>query len=414
MKLFERHLFVTAFVIVIVFPLTIPCMVSATDSTPPAKEKLQVFLTDVLSIDISKYTVTTEGFGVSYPSELGGSVKQENGLIYYNSTTSMLSVQAIFRNGYIDWIYVKSLDRPIIYSQQPSTSANEETRTILERYETYAQKYGLATDHITLALNMLNGVSDAPPTSEPNQNFGNISNFKSIAETSGNMRMSASDSSIGFTYTFNGITLPNRALAFGFDEGNFDFTDTWGLYTVACSSAISKDEATNLALSTAKAYNLTLIGKDDVPFVVTPDFSNVTTEISLNMIPGQTFNTALNNALNYANSSKTRDPLGLYPFWQATIYFNETIGNIGGTQVGIWGDTKEIAYTNTYGHHGPGLSDTSTSQPTATVSQLASPESASTPLSEPSQTSLPVELIAITGVLVIAVVLAIGVTRSPR
>ncbi len=403
-----------AFLIVLSLPLSVPCTTLAADSTPTAKEKLPAFLTDILCIDLSKYNITAEGHGVSYPSQLGGTVKEENSLIRYNSTTSMLSVQAIFRNGYIDWIYVKSMDRPIIYSQQPSNSAVNETRTILERYQMYAQKYGLSTNHINLALDMLKDVSDAPSTDETNQNFGNVSNFQSIAETSGNMQMSASESSIGFAYTFNGITLPNRVLAFGFDEGNFVFTDTWGLYTVACSSVIDEDEAARLALDAAKAYNLTLIGSDNATFVVTPDFSNVTTEIGLNMIPGQTFNTALNNALNYANSSKTRVPLGLYPFWQATIYFSETIGNIGGIQVGIWGDTQEIAYINTYGHHGSGLESTPTPQPSASASfQSPYAESPSPLPSTPFQFDLAMQVLTIAFALAL-VLLAVIVVRKRR
>jgi hypothetical protein len=30
--------------------------------------------------------------------------------------------------------------------------------------------------------------------------------------------------------------------------------------------------------------------------------------------------------------------------WSAVFYFNQPIGNIAGIQVGVWGDTKEVAY----------------------------------------------------------------------
>ncbi|MDR2707593.1 MAG: hypothetical protein LBB87_02440, partial [Nitrososphaerota archaeon] len=34
----------------------------------------------------------------------------------------------------------------------------------------------------------------------------------------------------------------------------------------------------------------------------------------------------------------------LYPFWTAVFYFSYPIGNVYGVQVGVWGDTGEVAY----------------------------------------------------------------------
>ncbi|MCW4009530.1 MAG: hypothetical protein NWF05_02780 [Candidatus Bathyarchaeota archaeon] len=340
-------------IIVISFLSTYPTFAtdsSATDAT--AEEKLPAFLNDVLAMDLTKYTIVAKGCGVQYPTEFGGSVKQETIGMMFNSTDSQISVTGVFLNGYIDGIILRVVRGSIIYIQQPSKSAVTETRNILERYVAYSEKYGIYNAHVTSALTMLNKVSDSPVT-EKTQNLNSICNFVQYEEISGDMRVATSDSSIGFGYVFKEIHLPNRGLGIGFGNNHFTFADTWGLYTVACGSAITEEEATVMALKTAKNYNITLINENSSTFILHPDWSNTTVEISLNMIPGEIFNTQLNNDIGAVNSgNKNRNPLGLYPFWAATVYFSKPINNIAGVQVGIWGDTKEIAYVTTYGHLG--------------------------------------------------------------
>jgi hypothetical protein len=352
MKPCKTKICAIAFLLVFAFSFLPTFTVSAADSAATAEEKLPAFLRDVLGIDLTKYTISDQGYGVKYPPELGGVVKQENILIRYNSTSSQISVQATFRNGYIDGIILHATRGSITYRQQPSTSAIAETRNILERYKTFAEKYGIDTAHVTLALSILDKASDAP-SSGTTQNLNGISNFNAINQTSGNMRMAASDSEIGFGYVVNGISLRNRGLGLGFANNYFTFADTWGLYAVEASSIISEEEAKAMALDAAKNYKITLMRDDNTSFAVYPDWSNPRVEIGLLMISGQNFNTQLNNDIGAVNQgSKTRNPLGLYPFWSAIVYFTKPIGNIGGVQVGIWGDTKEIAYVTTYGHLG--------------------------------------------------------------
>jgi len=319
--------------------------------SPLTDERLTTLLTDVLGIDLTDYTVIAEGGGVDYPSKFGGVVKRETIARTYNSTDSQFSASVDFLNGHINRFYVRpTRDSIIHYLQQPSTSAVAETRGILERYRVYAAKYGIDNAHVTRALSLLDLASDAP-ANEAADNFFGISNFNTVEEISGNMRIGASGASIGFGYVFNGIHLRNRGLGMSFGSG-CTFADTWGLYTAAYASVITEEEAKQMALDAAKNYEIRLMRDDNTSFVVYPDWSNPRIEIGLLMIPGQNFNTELNILMGSGDSGTTREPLGLYPFWQVIVYFTEPVGNIDGVEVGIWGDTKEIRYVDVYGHLG--------------------------------------------------------------
>jgi len=304
-------------------------------------------LNDVLRIDLTKYTITNEGYGVKYPSEYGGAVKKESISFILNSTNSRVSVGATFHNGYIFWFHVTLKQGSIIYYQQPSTSAVAETKNILERYKTYVARYGMDNAHVASALSLLDEASDKVTPSET-QNFCGIRGFTLTTATLDNMKMTTSQTGVGVVYTFDGVDVPNKSVGISYAGDTFTFGDTWGLYTIASGSVISEEEASAIAFHAAKNYNVALMRDDNSSYVVNPDWSKPTMEISLNMIPRQQFNTQLNQNLNaVSSSSKTRNPLELYPFWSATVYFTRPIGNIGGVQVGIWGDTTEIAYVRT-------------------------------------------------------------------
>jgi len=82
------------------------------------------------------------------------------------------------------------------------------------------------------------------------------------------------------------------------------------------------------------------------------------------MIAGQQFNNALNDALlaqgvGINTGSTVREASTLYPFWSAIFYFSRPVDNVVGVQVGVWGDTGEVAYCYEYGHLG-GFYDSST------------------------------------------------------
>ncbi|MCW4025373.1 MAG: hypothetical protein NWF01_10130 [Candidatus Bathyarchaeota archaeon] len=281
------------------------------------------------------------------PPQYGGTAKQESYSFTLNSVDSQISVSVVLLNGYITYLQVRPVSGDIFFSGQPQDSGVAQAQQILVAYQTWAQNNGLDVSKVSDALTLLDKAQDAPASSQSNQNFYGVSGFTPINATSGNMRMVASGVEIGFGYTFDDVDVRSRGLGLSFGS-SFLFADTWGLYSVAAQNSISQEQAEALALQAAQDYAITLTSQNGTSIPVNPDWSSSRVEISLNMIPGQTFNNSVNDALNFVNSSVTREPLGLYPYWNAFVYFTAQVGYIDGVQVDIWGDTSEVAQVNTF------------------------------------------------------------------
>jgi hypothetical protein len=224
---------------------------------------------------------------------------------------------------------------------------------------------------------MLNDEPDVPPTTASLRNLNNMSDFTPANATSGNMKLVVSQTGIGWSYTTDGVDVPNKSIGLSFGSNTFVFSDTWNLYSIGSPSVISKDEAVTIALNAAQNYNLNLskVAGSNNTTELKPDWSKMRSDVALAMIPGQTYNNSLNSALKFVtNGNMTRNPLALYPIWQTIFYFSQPIENIAGIQVGVWGDTKEIAYCSTYGFLGNSQApSSSTAQPSASpqVTQAA-------------------------------------------
>jgi hypothetical protein len=100
------------------------------------------------------------------------------------------------------------------------------------------------------------------------------------------------------------------------------------------------------------------------------------------MTLGQLYNDS--GLLGLSMGSTQRDGLTLYPLWKF-LFHCEPIGGVQSIQVGVWGDTKEIAYCGTYGFFGmPATS--SSPQPTMEPSNSPSPSPTLQPTLEPIKT----------------------------
>lgn len=266
-----------------------------------AKDKLPAFLANVVGLDLTKYNITNEGYGFSYPSNYGGDVKEEHLSFNLESNTSEIAVQGVFDDGYIYWVSFYPMQGSMIYAIQPASNALDESRNILQRYQTFAQDYGMDTSHITLALSMLNNVTNSPSLAQNSSNLNDIAGFTPATMISGNMKLSTSASSIGWIYTANGTDVPNKSMGIDFGSNEFNFDDIWNLFSIGSYSAISKDEALSIALIAAQNYSLTLIDTNGTSAMAETDWSNITSDIGLLMIPGQTYNNTLNPAANVSS-----------------------------------------------------------------------------------------------------------------
>jgi hypothetical protein len=334
---------------------------------------LPAFLSDVIGLDLTQYNRTNEGYGVSYPSKFGGLVKEESPSFTLDYNDYKITVGSVFDNGLPSWIHVHVLNGSLFYVTPPSTDALVESRNILQRYQVFAEKYGINAVNVTAALNLLNCVPEEPQVYGNPANFNGISNFTPANATSGDMKLQVSETSIGFWYTINGVDVKNKCFGMNFGYDTFHFWDVWNLYSIGCFSVLSEEKATSMAFEVANAYSLNQTwyqtDENNVTTEVKPDWSQMRSDVGLLMIPGQSYSNPLNDALlaegaGVNSGNTTRNPLALYPFWSMIFFFSEPIGNIAGIQVGLWGDTKEIAYCYEYGYLGSsGQPSTSTSEP---------------------------------------------------
>jgi hypothetical protein len=419
MKKSKNKLYSIIFLTTLLFPM-LAVTAGAQVSDVTSKEKAPSFLSDVVGIDLSKYSITDSGYRAYYTG-YGNTIYQENYGFTLNSTDSIVTVGTEFKNGCITWFHVWPMKGSIIYRIQPSSSAVTESRNILQRYQVFAEKYGITSGHVSQALSLLNKVSDAKSPASTSQTLNNIGKFDIMKATSGDMTVSTKPEGLLFYYSFDGIDVRNRDIILTFESNEFNFRDTWDLYSVGSINLLSSEQTTNLALTAAKNYKITLMDKNDQPFTVTPDFTNATFDVGMNMVPGELVTLGAESSLNFTQSSTARNALSLYPLWQSIVYFTEPIGNIAGIQVGIWGDTKEIAYIGTYGHLGgatvepsPSVSEASPSpspQPTLLASASIIP-SATDPNLDPSNTNNLVLALAIIAAL--AAFVTVVVVRKKR
>jgi hypothetical protein len=357
--------------------MVLPISRAATENSA-TKDMMPVFLSEVVGLDLTKYNITTDDYHLKYPSEYGGNVKDEHVYLDLASSEGTISVMGLFLNGFNGGIFVyQPTNGSVFFNHQPSTNAVDESRNILQRYKTFAQKYGLETSHIDQALTLLNNATKASASTDDLYTFNNITGFVPSVVTAGNMKQETKDDNIKWIYTDRGVEMPNKCLKVDFGAGTLHFVDTWNLYTVGNFSVVSEDEVKQIAFEAADNYDLTLVGENDTLIIVEkPEWSSVTS-IVLNMVPGKIYNDELNQANPVVSGGNaTRDPLALYPLWETVLYFSKNISNAYGIAVGVWGDTKEIAYITPYCYLGvPGgeLDTTTSTEPSPEPTQSENP-----------------------------------------
>ncbi len=316
-----------------------------------AKDVMPAFLSEVVGLDLTKYNITNEGYGFTYPSEYGGKIKEENLSFDLISSEGTIRVMGMFLDGFIWGIFVDApTNGSMFFKHQPSTNALDESRNILQRYKVFADNYGFGTSHIDSALTLLNNATRAPSANDDLHLFNNIIGFVSSVITEGNVKQETTQTGVSWIYTDKGVDMPNKCLKTDFGANELHFADTWNLFTVGCFSVVSEDEVKQIAFDAANNYNLTLVGENGTLIVAEkPGWSR--TSIVLNMVPGEICNDELRKKIGIVSGGNaTRDPMALYPLWETVLYFSERVGSVYGIAVGVWGDTTEIAYITPYGY----------------------------------------------------------------
>lgn len=390
-------------VLVFSFLIVEPAYAQPKAENPAATEEVCNFLSNVLGIDLTHYVIVQEGSTIRYPQEFGGLVKQDASSFTLQSPIGNLSVSGIFYNGLIFWIYANAMrGSPVIYTNQPSKDALVESRNILERYQVFAQEYGINVSHVTQALDLINSAPKSP--SEGSQtNFNGISDFTPVNMTSGNMNLQLKQTSIDFSYAGDGFVSVWKGFGVSFGAHTFIFNDLWNLYSVGTLNQISQEQAKTIAWSAAQNYTSS-ISWNYHGSTVTPEFTNENEEIGFGMEPWRfpLFNDQINMG------SLERSPLELYPMWSFTFYYKQNIGDTTGVQVGIWGDTQEIAYCHACGVLGEMPTSTENPEKTSIPTPTQSPSANTTPPTANTQTLNPFSTVFVSIVILAVVTLVAG------
>jgi len=248
---------------------------AARSEASTAETKTLAYLSDVVGLDLSQYTIT--GGLVEFPAGHSNSInnywKQENVDYQLNTTNSQMTATFNFQNGIIEFCFVTIQKGLPIYSQQPSVNSLEATKTFLQRYQNYASEYYDAdTSYIQPMYDSLSNLAELKPT----------------VSVEGNTKLQitvSGDTQIQWIYTENEIEIPNKQVVLTLSGGTFhSFRDTWPLYTVGTTTTISEDEALKLALAAANNYNLNFVSEDNSVQTIKPDLTNSTYDSWLTMM----------------------------------------------------------------------------------------------------------------------------------
>ncbi|MDR2707481.1 MAG: hypothetical protein LBB87_01870, partial [Nitrososphaerota archaeon] len=194
-----------------------------------AKEKLPALLSDVIGLDLSKYTITEERYKPRY--EYGGAVEVEYcGFTLIDKNDGEISVMSEFYNGIPEWVLISPSTGSLYYAMEPPKNSVEKMENILERYMTFAQKYDIATLDTSLAFDLL---SKAPDSLPAHGTYATVS--------LDDMTLSITQNSFGFAYTADGAVALNKSWCIDFAD-KISFHDTFGLYSVCDVNVLSSEE----------------------------------------------------------------------------------------------------------------------------------------------------------------------------
>jgi hypothetical protein len=284
----------------------------AYSATPTVQEKALSFISNVLPLDMSKYTTTLTQYGKTPPSTESGSTTE---IVQYSleANGSRLMASCSFSDSIFTGCILTVQSGPIFPSKHTSNTI-ESARDFLGKYQIY-----LGSD----LSEMMNTLSTA-----------DIS--KNMTITSGNTKLKVLsyiiepetvDTIFRWTHTVNGADY--TAVGITYRNGNFyALRDDRGLYKIGSTDVkISKEQATSLAIEYLQNYSYTgITGSDENPKYIEISGFNITKEsitAELNTYP--------------------REASILYPYWSVQIPLAENYpGNVWALRVSIWADSGEV------------------------------------------------------------------------
>lgn len=328
-------------------------------------DKALAFIEDVMQIDVSKYNLTLVAYFTETRDDLGG-LTEENLRYILESSQSKLRVLFTFIDKTLTWCKLNVLEGSPLYAQPQPNNIIDNAESLLQRHQTYEGGSDLEE--------MIHVLDNVDATKNTTKTSGDI-----IFDVSTNVESTY----LHWRYSSNDIVFP-IGINIGYRDGSFySFRDDRHIYKVGSTTInISKEEAINIALKYLEDFSWTANNGNDTVIEVT-DF------------------TIVDEPRKAGLSTKSREPLTLYPYWSIQLYLDKFYpGRISFISVGLWADSGEVFYCQELGSGGMLLTEAPNNDQSLTLEPtMSSPiQQVDTSLSSLNVTTITVVAATIIGI----------------
>jgi hypothetical protein len=263
------------------------------------------FIQNVVQINLNEYQVALLSNDVEFREDLGGIVEEISRYSLANNE-DRIDIVLRFRDQLLSRYQIAIFEGTPSYSEPQPLNLVYAASNLLKRYKLYVN------------ASYLNQMSDL---------LSLVDEVRNVEITEGNMKLkiSTSEDEIEFfwLYTEEGVDFSPKSLSFIFEKGLLQqLTDGWFLFESGSTEVnISREEAINIARLAAEDFSY--------------EFDN---EVIANF-------TILDFPVDAEFHPHPReDFLNLIPYWYVTLYLDKVYpGEVSKINVGLWGDTGEIA-----------------------------------------------------------------------
>ena len=262
------------------------------------QEKMMSFLSDIIGLDLTKYTLTTRVLPQS--SYMG--IPEDANYIILSSDQSYMRVLFNFVNGTVHTAsFLDNTGTPQM--KKPVGTTLEMSKDFMSNYQAFTGDSFYGT-----LRSMLDSVS---VEEDYTQTLGNVKFDLFIHDTDSYV-------TFGWTYTYKGINAIQKGVFLSYQNGFLKtFMDNWNLYKIGSTDVnLSEEEAKSIAVNASKKYGHELSGAVSATLFFCSAHS--------------------------ADKPRGQDPLTFYLAWRVEVEYVKWSDTVTGVIVDIWADTKEI------------------------------------------------------------------------
>jgi hypothetical protein len=264
------------------------------------QEEMMNFLSDMVGLDLTKYTLTPRT--VPQSSYMG--VLQDANDIILSSNQSYMRVLFEFFNGNVRMVHL--LDNTgTPQMKKPVGTSLEMAKDFMTNYQAFTGDSFYGT--LRSMLDNVNGGENVSQT---------VGNVKFDLFIDGNYGYET----FGWTYNYDGINAVQKGVFLSYQNGFFKmFMDNWNLYKIGNTVVnLSEEEAKSIAVNASKVYGHEILGAVNATLFFCSAHS--------------------------ADKPRGQDPLTFYLAWRVEVEYAQQSDCIAGVTVDIWADTKEIIH----------------------------------------------------------------------